>query len=1118
MQPISEWLRSLGLDQYATILAANDVDFDALRLLDERDLQELGISLGHRKKLLKAIAELNGAETPALAIPAEAMRATPAPATSHATEGERRQLTVLFCDMVGFTELTNRVDPELLQGIIGSYEDACAACVTRYEGYVFQRLGDGIVAFFGYPLAHEGEAERAILAGLEIIEALSKLDFPDAGHLAVRIGIATGLVVVSSAEKGAVGETMNLASRLQGIAQPGSIVVSERVHRLAGGSFDYQDLGEQSLKGIARPTHAFRILGMSAAASRFEAATQEELTPLAGREQEIGLLMERWALAQDGEGQVVLLSGEAGIGKSRILNVLRERLEGQGAQAFRFQCSPYYVNSVLWPSIDNFERALRFGRDELPESKLDKLEGLIVTHYGRPLADVRFIASILSIPCEARYGALPMTPQKHKDETIRALVDLIEAAAKNQSSVLLFEDVHWADPTTLEVMDLLIDRVRIIPLLIVLTHRPEFQSRWAQHGHVTALNLSKLTRAQSNAMVASVAAAKAFPSDLLEQILAKADGVPLFVEELTKAILESGELKDAGDHYEYLGSAHNITIPATLRDSLTARLDRFMPVKEIAQIGAAIGREFSYELISAVAPMTQTQLDAALSQLTDSGLAFRRGTPPEATYIFKHALVQDTAYDSLLKKRRQELHGKIAVVIEERFPHVRKAEPELLAQHYNRAGMPDQAATLWLRAGSIALARSALFDSITHLSLGLQACEAIIDAAINQKCRLELLTTRGIAHMAMKGWPAPEVGKDLAEALPLARAQDRGDLLVPILGGLYWNRANPGPVRASLPLVNHVFEEARLRNDRDLALLAHTLAASAKFWLGNMTEVVAHTHRILELYEPERGHRIQTVLSHDPKTVAQAHSTQALWMLGYPDQALRVFEENNEHARRMGNFFDYGFALSFGAQMLGYRRDVGRLNSIVDQVIRIAREQRLPILEHLMAAWVKADALYVSQQPQDHLLVRRRLIEMWISVGGGISLPYNHSLCANTLAQVGHEDEALDHLAQSLEQIERPGWDERVCLAEILRIKGTVLERKGDTEGAESLYRDSLAWAREQQAKSWELRTSTSLARMWQSRGKRHEAYGLLASVYNWFTEGFDTNDLQEAKALLEEL
>jgi len=465
---------------------------------------------------------------------------------------------------VGSTELTNRVDPEILENILRAYEDACAACITRYDGYVFRRIGDGIVAFFGYPLAHEGEAERAIRAGLEIIATLSKLDVPDVGHLAVRIGIASGLVVVSSAEKGAEGEPLNLASRLQAIAQPGSIVVSEWVIRLARGSFDYEDMGEQALKGYAQPIRAYRIMGVSKATSRFEAATQERLTPLVGREQELGLLLDCWALAQDGEGQVVLLSGEPGIGKSRILTALLDRLDAQGVQALRFQCSPYYMNSAFWPSIDNFERALKLGRDEAPESKLDKLEALIVTHYGRPLTDVRFIASMLSVPCEERYGAHTMTPQKHKDETLRSLVDLAQAAARKQPSIMLYEDVHWADPTSLETLDLLIDRVRSFPLLIVLTHRPEFHSRWGVHGHVTGLNLSKLMRGQSSTMISKLAGSKALPAELVEQILAKTDGVPLFVEELTKSIIESDQLKEVADRYEYVGTAHSITVPATL--------------------------------------------------------------------------------------------------------------------------------------------------------------------------------------------------------------------------------------------------------------------------------------------------------------------------------------------------------------------------------------------------------------------------------------------------------------------------------------------------------------------------------------------------------------------------
>jgi predicted ATPase len=426
--------------------------------------------------------------------------------------------------------------------------------------------------------------------------------------------------------------------------------------------------------------------------SRFDASRGGDvLTPLVGREEELDLLLRRWSQARDGEGQVVLLSGEPGIGKSRILSALRERLAAQGVHALRFQCSPYYLNSAFWPVIDNFERALKFARDETSDSKLDRLEALVVTNYGRPLADVRFVAAILSIPSEQRYGALPMTPQKFKDETLRTLVDITEAAARLQPSVMLFEDAHWADPTTLEVLDLLIDRVKAVPLLVVLTHRPEFLSRWSGQGHVGAVNLSKLTRAQSAAMVSALAGGKALPEALLEQILARTDGVPLFVEELTKSILEAGELTEAGDRYEYRGSARAVTIPATLRDALMARLDRFVPVKEIAQIGAAIGREFSYELIAAVAPMPQSQLDDALARLSESGLAFRRGTPPDAVYTFKHALVQDAAYDALLKSRRQELHAKIARMIDARFPDIKTTEPEVLAHHLTEAGLAEAA-------------------------------------------------------------------------------------------------------------------------------------------------------------------------------------------------------------------------------------------------------------------------------------------------------------------------------------------------------------------------------------------------------------------------------------------
>ncbi len=1116
MPTLADWLQEHGLDQYAGVFAQSEIDLDVMPDLTEQDLEKLGLPLGARKRFMRAIRS-SGASSPA-AVDSSPSSLPSSPIVSVA-EGERRQLTVLFCDMVGFTELANRVDPEVLQRIIRSYEDACAVCITRYEGYVFQRLGDGIVAFFGYPLAHEGEAERAIRAGLEIIETLSKLDVADAGHLAVRIGIATGLVVVSLAEKGAVGETMNLASRLQGVAPVGGIVVSERVHQLAGGSFDYEDLGEQTLKGIARPTRAYRITGVSEAASRFEAAHGEAgLTPLVGREQEIGLLMERWALAQDGEGQVVLLSGEPGIGKSRILSALRERLQGQGAQALRFQCSPYYVNSAFWPSIDNFERALKFGRDETPESKLDKLEALIVTHYGRPLADVRFIASMLSIPCEARYGALPMTPQKHKDETLRSLVDLTEAAARKQPSVMLFEDVHWVDPTSLEVLDLLIDRARTIPLLIVLTHRQEFQSRWSEQGHVIGLNLSKLTRAQSGAMVSRLAGGKALPAALLEQILAKTDGVPLFVEELTKSILESGELKEAADRYEYVGSAHTVTIPATLRDSLMARLDRFAPVKEIAQIGAAIGREFSYEMIAAVAPMAQRQLDATLSQLTESGLAFRRGSPPDATYTFKHALVQDAAYDSLLKSRRQELHAKIARVIEERFPNIKTTEPEVLAHHLTAAGLAESAIPLWQTAGALAVKRMALTEAISHLNQGLELVSTLPPSSERDASELGLRTLLGTAWIAFRGWPAPEVWTSFHPALALAKSLERNDALVPILWGLWVNVLTQGRAAESLPLAQEMLDLAKATGDPDLLITGHSVASTSYFWIGELIKAREHNDKVLTLYDEGKHRHLADILNHDPKTTVGVYAAQATWMLGHPDEAVRVSDEKDAHARRVGHPFDLGWALGFGAGAFDFRCEPDALRERAEAAERLGRENNMPFIWACVAPMQYGIALVRKSNFAEGMAVLNSALAIWEGGGGRVFSPYCKCVLAEATACLGDLDGALHLIDEQIAQVERPGWQERLHYAEILRLKGWMLSLKGDLKGAEQNYRASLDWAREQRAKSWELRTSTSLARLWQGQGKRKKAHDLLAPIYNWFTEGFDTKDLKDAKALLEGL
>ena len=1117
MNSLSGWLETLGLERYAPVLVDNGVDIESISLLSESDLEKLGLLLGHRKKLLKAIAELNGSQAPPLT---PTSKEGPTPQEPVSTEGERRQLTVMFCDMVGFTELASRLDPEILRDVIRRYEDTCAAAVTRYDGYVFQRLGDGIVAYFGYPLAHEGEAERAIRAAFEIVEALSRLSLPDVGRLQVRIGIATGLVVVSrtaSTDKSAVGETMNLAARLQAIAHHDSVVISERTRQLAGGGFEYEDLGRQALKGISEPAHAWRVLGVSSAASRFDAATRDGLTPLVGREQEIGLLLERWHLAQEGEGQVVLLSGEPGIGKSRILSALRERLGDRIANTLRFQCSPYYVNSAFYPMIDNFERALKFVRDEPAASKLDKLEAMVVGQCGRPLEDVKLLAPLLSIPAEDRYGPLAMTPQRQKEETIRALVDVVEAIAQRQPVLMLFEDAHWADPTTVEALDLLIDRVSNFPLQVIITHRPEFQSTWTSHGHVTALALSRLSRAQSTAVVTRLAGGKVLPEDLLEQILVKTDGVPLFVEELTKAVLESGMLREAGDRYEYSGAPSSVTIPATLRDSLMARLDRVMPVKEIAQIGSALGREFSYELIAAVAPMSKPELDDGLERLVASGLVFRRGAAPEAVYTFKHALVQDAAYDSLLKSKRQELHGKIARVLEEHRAGIRDSEPELLAHHFTAAGLIEAAIPLWRQAGELALRRFALNEAIAHLNKGLEIVGTLPASAERDLQELKLRTVLGPALLALHGWAASELADTSLRAFSLAKSLNHRQSYLATLHGLYVSSATQGRVSESIQWVDEMLSAAAAFSDGDLEIDGHRIAMAAAFWSGRFMDARRYGDRVRELYDSELHWHLANVLNSDPLTAQGIFGSQYLWILGYPDQAARLSHAKDEHARHRNHPFDLAFALTWGQSVFDYRVESRPLLAHAAEAERLCREQRVPILERY-AQIMKGIARLRAGLVSESIAQFKDPIQNVYASGHSLSTPYFMSVLAEAVARNGNPEAGLALIEEVLGNMARPGWEDQSGLAEILRLKGWILGQQGKIDAAEQSLHASLDVARQQQAKSWELRTSTTLAKLLSNRGDRRAARELLSPVYDWFTEGFGTHDLKAARELLEQL
>jgi class 3 adenylate cyclase len=760
---VSTWLRELGLAGYAQAFRANDIDADVLRRLTADDLIALGISsIGHRRKLLDAIAELPRPDSGALREP-EAPRAA-----------ERRQLTVLFCDLVGSTELAARLDPEDMSRVIRAYQECCAAVVERWGGHVAKYMGDGVLAYFGWPVAHEDDAERAVRAGLALGQALTRVTTPAVEPLAARVGIATGLVVVgemigegAAREEAVVGETPNLAARLQALAEPGGVVISQATRRLVGGLFELDDLGSQQLKAFVELLAAWRVAGEGRAEGRFEARHAGGLTPLVGREHELDLLFDRWQQASEGEGQVVLLSGEPGIGKSRLVRALRERLGDALYTTLSHLCSPFYQTSALHPVIDLLERAAGFTRDDPPARKLDKLEALLARGTNDVAAAAPLIAALLSLPTGDRYPPLDLAPERQKHEILNALLVQLTGLAAERPVLALYEDVQWADPSTLELLERVIERVQRLPVLVLVTFRPEFVPPWRGRAHLTALSLNRLNRRRGAAMVAELTG-KALPAEVLEQILLKTDGVPLFVEELTKAVLELGLLRDAGDRYVLGGPLPPLAIPPTLQDSLVARLDRLAPVKEVAQVAACIGREFGYELLAAVLPLDSTALHDALHALAQAELVFGEGTPPHANYLFKHALVRDAAYESLLKSRRQALHARIAGALEERFPDIASAQPELVAHHCTAAGLTEKAVEYWSKAGQSAIERSAMAEAVVQLKKGLELLAGLPADSTGGRRELDLQVALGVALMAAEGWGSREAVGAYARARELS--------------------------------------------------------------------------------------------------------------------------------------------------------------------------------------------------------------------------------------------------------------------------------------------------------------------------------------------------------------
>jgi class 3 adenylate cyclase/predicted ATPase len=1120
MADVERWLSSLGLSEYAQAFAENDIDLEILPDLSEQDLERLGISMGHRKKLLRAIAA-RFAESDSLA-PASATAERSEPSQPRA-EAERRQLTVLFCDLVGSTELAARLDPEDMGGVIRAYQDSSAGVIARFDGYVAKFMGDGVLAYFGYPRAHENEAERAVRAGLALTEAIGKLISPAGEPLAARVGIATGLVVVgdlvgagAAREQAVVGQTPNLAARLQSLAAPGGVVISRRTRRLVGRIFELTDLGPQRLKGFTEPVGAWRVVGIGAAESRFEAMHDAALMPLVGREHELGLLLDRWELAKSGEGQVVLLSGEPGIGKSRITRALFERLTSEPILRLRYYCSPYHVSSAFSPVIAQLERAAGFRPEDTAEVKLDKVEALLAEADPDPAGIVPLIAALLSLPTGPHLPPVQLSPAAQKAQTLGALLGQLVGLAQRQPVLLLLEDAHWIDPTTSELFGLIIDRLQRLPVLLLITFRPEFTPPWPGYAHVTSLTLSRLGQHQGAAMVERLTGTKSLPAEVLQQILLKTDGVPLFVEELTKTVLDSGLLVDAGDHFELSGPLPPLAIPATLHDSLMARLDRLAPVKEIAQIAAVIGREFSYGLLAAVVPLDGPQLQDALAQLVSAELIFRRGAPPDATYSFKHALVQDAAYQSLLKTNRQRYHQRIAQALEERLPQTAQTEPELLAQHYSEAGLTDRAIHYWHNAGQLAAQRSANVEAVTHCARGLELLAQLPETPGRYQRELELQMAIGPALVAARGFADPAVGNAYARAWELCHHLDEQVHLPVVLRGRQVFHRMRGELSKAREFAEQLLALAERQQDPALLVGSCHALGQDLFQTGDLTAARRIVERGIALFDPER-HRLQAWPGGQPGEQCYLYGAFALWMLGYPDQALRRGEEALVLANNLANPANLINTLAFVALVHVFRREAAAAREQAQATMAMSAEQRNPYFlawGTILHGWAHA----AEGHGEDGAAEIDRGMIAYRATGSQTWLPCFLGLQAEACLRAEQLNDGLASVAEGLALGEMT--DEHCWQAELNRTKGELLLAASSAShaAAEACFTRALELARQQEAKSWELRAAVSLCRLWRDQGKSGEARDLLAPIHDWFTEGFATPDLADAKMLLDEL
>jgi class 3 adenylate cyclase/tetratricopeptide (TPR) repeat protein len=1109
-------LRALRLefelsDEQAEALIEELVDVQAVAALEGKVLSWIGS--------VPAGASVGEPREPKAAPP----EPVPAPEVH---EAERRQLTVMFCDLVGSTELSDRLDPEDLRDVVAAYQEICGEVIAAFDGQVAQYLGDGLLVYFGYPHAHEDDAIRAIHVGLRILDEVPRLSERLAARLAlleehplrVRIGVHTGAVVVGvmgggqKREQLALGDTTNIAARLESIADPGTVVLSDATRRLVRGAFQLDDLGERPLKGIADPVSVFRAVRTTGVQSWLQFGP--DATPLVGREQQMALLLERWQEATERRGQAVLLSGEAGMGKSRLVQTLREAVEDRDHTWQEYRCSAYHQGTALHPVAELLERVLVFTEQDGERERIEKLaRGLHFSGFD-PSETLPLVAPLLSLPSTDDYPALALSPEAQRRKTLELLCSWCLAIAEAQPLIVIAEDVHWADPSTVELVGMLMEQAPSAPILVVLTSRPGFEPPWPKRSHLIQLPLQPLTRKQVEAMVASLAGSKPLPQRVCEHIEERTDGIPLFVEELTKSVLESDLILERDRHYDRADPLPELAIPSTLQDSLTARLDRLGPAKEVAQIAAVLGRDFSFSMLADLAEQEPDALERSLGELVEADLVYRRGVPPAAVYTFKHALVQDTAHQSLLKKTRQRLHARVAMLME-RGPAGR-ADPGVVARHLEEAGLIEEALGSYRRAGELAAERSENGEAIGHLSRAIELLDGLPEGQSRDEHELRLQTALGGPTAAATGWGSPEAERVYGRLLELSEREQSRTHLRSALSGLVAFHVTRSQLDTASELAQRFLLHAD-SGDRPARMIAHYHMGLVQYFQGRFAESSNNSEASIGLYDPALDQQL-VVNNTNPGVVSRVWASWALACSGYLDRAAVRSREAIELAQDIGRPFDHAYALSWATAVCHMRCERERAAVLAHEAERLSEEQGFPIqlcVARLAGAWAAGGS--ATDDGGRMLEGCQQALAQLLPTGTQAATPHVLGLLTEVCMELGRLEQAGSFVEAALsaaETLAQPYWD-----AELHRLKGEILKRReGNSDEAALAFGRALEIAREQNAKLFQLRAATSLARLWHRQGRAEEAREVLHPIYGWFTEGFDTQDLKDARVLLEAL